>query len=86
MQPKNILDSRRTVLETILDDAVPKKCAAGPKTKFNPLVVILLFIDTAAELSPPVVDDMMKSFIRVEKNQNKKLLDRKSFRLQRLLV
>ena len=45
LQPKNILDSRRTVLETILDDAVPKKCAAGPKTKFNPLVVILLFIE-----------------------------------------
>ena len=87
LQPKNILDSRQTVLETILDDAVPKKCAAGPKTKFNPLVVILLFIEhTASELSPPVVDDMMKSFIRVEKNQNKKLLDRKSFCLQRLLV
>jgi len=32
-----------------------KKCAAaGPKTKFNPLVVILLFIDTGtAELRPP---------------------------------
>ena len=46
-----------------------KKCAAaGPKTKFNPLVVILLFIDTAAAELRPL---WMKSFIRVEKNENK---------------
>ena len=46
-----------------------KKCAAaGPKTKFNPLVVILLFIDTAAVELRPL---WMKSFIRVEKNENK---------------
>ena len=48
---------------------VKKKCAAaGPKTKFNPLVVILLFIDTAAAELRPL---WMKSFIRVEKNENK---------------
>ena len=58
------LCSQRTIEEES-DDAVcqkneqkhhfcKKKCAAaGPKTKFNPLVVILLFIDTAtAELRP----------------------------------